>query len=158
MNQDRILIRRLTPADTKLAAEAIDTLKPAAERAGRKLTEDAIRPFLERAGNVLLVATAGSVPVGFAVGYLLDRVDRDAPMLLLYEIEVAPTRRRRGIGRAIVEELERLATSLGAVKMWVLTDRENAAARALYASCGASLQDTGLLFTWSAKDLSSSVG
>jgi len=158
MNEDRIIIRRLTPADTKLAAEAIDILKPAAERDSRELTEDAIRPFLERAANVLIVATAAGAPVGYAIAYVLDRADRLAPMVLLYEIEVMPALRGRGIGRAMVEELKRLGSSLGAVKMWGLTDRENAAGRALYASCGARFSDAGLLFTWSAKDLPSSVG
>jgi ribosomal protein S18 acetylase RimI-like enzyme len=127
-------IRRLGPDDYALAREAIQQLK-AVDNRGLP-DADHLRRFLARPENVLIVASRGATPVGFALAYILDRVDRDEKMVMFYEIEVAATDRRRGIGREMVETLKGVCRTAPTMKMWVLTDRSNTPAMKLYESTG----------------------
>ena len=52
--------------------------------------------------------------------------------MFLYELAVDEPFRRRGIGRALVERLAALAREAGCYGMWVITDKDNDAARATY--------------------------
>ena len=52
------------------------------------------------------------------------------------EVGVAPAFQRRGLAKAILQELQRQARKLGCAEAWVLTDEYNAPARALYKSVG----------------------
>ena len=130
-----VRVRRLGVEDVALAGEALRSLKgPApADSSGA----GHLRPFLARPENVLIVAEEDGTPVGFLVAYVLDRVDRSRTMVCLYEIEVSPARRRRGIGRAMVTELLRLCRRGNAMKVWVVGSRSNAAAMRFYVSTGA---------------------
>jgi aminoglycoside 3-N-acetyltransferase I len=128
-------VRRLGVEAVALAGEAVRSLKgpaPPDSSGDRHL-----RPFLARPENILLVAEEDGAPVGFLVAYVLDRVDRSRTMVCLYEIEVSPASRRRGIGRAMVTELLALCRRGNAAKIWVVASRSNAAAMRLYASTGA---------------------
>jgi aminoglycoside 3-N-acetyltransferase I len=86
----------------------------------------------------LIVATDDDLPVGYIVGYLLDRVDRDQQMMFFYEIGVATSHRRRGIGTAMIAELKAVCRRSDVMKMWVPTGRSNIAATRLYTRTGAA--------------------
>lgn len=145
MDRGGFVVRRLTSGDVGLAAEAIARLKPDAEALAQ---EEPCSGFLSDERNVLVVAFDGAEAIGYAIGYVLDRADRTAPMLLLYEIEVDEGYRRRGVGRTMVERVKRVARSHGAYKMWVLAGDSNAAARALYRSAGGVELEQNLLIEW----------
>jgi GNAT superfamily N-acetyltransferase len=66
----------------------------------------------------------------------LDRRHGDDRKMLLYEIDVRENRRRRGIGRALMERFGELCREHGYPVAWVLTDDENPGAVAFYAACG----------------------
>jgi ribosomal protein S18 acetylase RimI-like enzyme len=127
-------IRRLRPGESAIGIEAIRRLK--APDGYPTPTADYFETFLSRAQNVFVVAIDAQ-PIGYAVGYLLDRIDRDQPMMFFYEIGVAPSRRREGIGRRLIEVLKAVCRDENVMKMWVPTARSNVAATALYASTGA---------------------
>lgn len=139
--------RRLGPADAALAAEAVRRIKETPVREG--FGEDHLRHFLARAENILIVAEDEGAPAGFLLAYVLDRVDRDRRMVCLYEIGVVAACRRRGIGRAMLEELKAWCRRENVMKAWVITDRANAAAMALYARAGGR-PDAGddVVFVW----------
>jgi N-acetylglutamate synthase-like GNAT family acetyltransferase len=59
--------------------------------------------------------------------------------LLLYEIGVREARRRRGIGRALVQTMSEWMDSEGISEAWVLSD--NAGAEAFYGACGFTRDD-----------------
>jgi aminoglycoside 3-N-acetyltransferase I len=146
-------VRRLGHDDAELAAAALRALKPADELLDERVDPDSARRFLTSPQNILLVATSGSQPVGYAVAHELSRVDRPRPMILLYEIAVARTHQRQGIAGAMLLHLKEIARQRGARKMWVLTDESNVPARRLYASGGAGTVRTNLLFEWEAGEL-----
>lgn len=120
-----------------MAGRTIRTVKTAGEFSGRHpLGEADMRQWLSQPAHVLIAATLDDAPVGFALGYLLARVDESRPMLSFYEIEVAEPYRRRGIGRRLVDAMKAVARDHHALKMWVLTDSDNRQAQGLYAKTG----------------------
>ncbi|MEV0680220.1 GNAT family N-acetyltransferase [Actinosynnema sp. NPDC050436] len=56
----------------------------------------------------------------------------------LHEIGVAEAQRGRGIGRALLTAFREHAISEGHRRMWLFTDEDNHAAKALYESAGGS--------------------
>lgn len=111
-------IRRLGPGDeevvTRLAEHVPQTALLADER------------------TIFLVAFEEAESVGFAFGYVLPRRHREPEILFVYEIEVDERHRRQGIGRRLLAELIRL----GGAPAFLLTEQDNDAANALYASLG----------------------
>lgn len=108
-------VRRLGADESNLALEALRLLKatdgyptPAPEH---------LAQFLSRPDNVLIVATADGAPVGFLLAYLLDRANRDQQMMFLYEIDVAESHRRRGIGTQMITQLTTICWAQNVVKI-----------------------------------------
>ena len=112
--------------------------------------EDVIRRLAEKAPQtalladdrtIFLAAFDGDDPIGFVFGYDLPR-RRGAPSILfVYEIDVEPAYQRRGIAKRLLTELLRIGHSRGAAEAFVLTDHDNVAANALYASLGGVRSD-----------------
>jgi ribosomal protein S18 acetylase RimI-like enzyme len=117
-----VQIRRLTVGDdavvTRLATRTPQTALLADER------------------TFFLVAFEDDEPVGFLLAYELLRRHGLARQFLVYEVETAPEHRRRGVANALFDELERLARERGVGEGWLLTESDNIAANALYASRG----------------------
>lgn len=147
-----IEIRRLTAGDAAIAAEAIARLKTTDNARGTRRIEapDVSNVFLAEPRNILIAAFLEGRAIGFTIGYVLDRVERTTPMVLLYEIEVASEHRRRGVARGMITKLREIAREVGAYKVWVLTDRENEAARGLYRATGGLEVDENLLIEYAA--------
>jgi GNAT superfamily N-acetyltransferase len=136
-------LKRLGRDDVELARRALARLKVADVGVLDSLTLDYLRAFLAKPENILVAAIDAGVPVGFALAYLLDRCDRGRPMMLFYEIGVAESHRRRGIGRALVEWLKAECARRDAFKMWVPTHRTNTAAVALFEATGGTPSNAG---------------
>lgn len=91
--------------------------------------------FLADPRHHLAVAVDGGVVVGMASA--VHYVHPDKPTdLWINEVGVAQSHHRRGLGRRLVQELLARGRELGCRQAWVLTERENAAARGLYAAAG----------------------
>ena len=90
---------------------------------------DAIELPIEQitTGRTIVAENAGQL-LGFAV--VLHREDGDAELDGLF---VEPVQWRHGIGRALVEQAERLATTDGAASLWVTA---NTRALEFYGACG----------------------
>jgi GNAT superfamily N-acetyltransferase len=94
------------------------------------------RRFLADPSNLLVVAFWDEIPCGFATAHRLQRFDRRRAEVLLYEIGVDERYQRRGAGLALVNAVKRWAAEVGADEVWVLTERTNTAATALYRAGG----------------------
>lgn len=130
-----IAIERLGPADGARAAKALSALKGGCREAG------SLAAFLANPANYLLVAENDGKAAGFLLAYRLERPDREAAQMFVYEVDVAPAWRRRGLATALVEQIKRLAHAEGMFEAFVLTSRGNEAARGLYAGTGAVVED-----------------
>jgi len=120
-------------------------------KAAEPLFDDAVdleatRRFLADAANVLLIAYEDGAAAGFVTGTQLTHPDKAAPEMFLNELGVDERFRGRGIGRALVAELWRLAQSLGCRGMWVLTDDDNAPANKVYGAAGGERLDPQVMY------------
>ncbi len=127
-------------------------LKPGDEAALARVADDvfdnAINPalareFLADPRHHIAVADDDGLVVGFASGVHYVHPDKPAE-LWVNEVAVAPSHQRRGLGRAAMAALLAHGRTLGCVTAWVLTDRDNLAARALYTGAGGVEGQEGL--------------
>jgi aminoglycoside 6'-N-acetyltransferase I len=111
------------------------------EAAGTDVFDDAVVPasaaaFLADPRHVIAAAVEDGRMVGFASAVLYLHPDKAAPELWINEAGVAESHQRRGIARALLETLKEAGRARGARLAWVLTNRDNAPARAAYKSAG----------------------
>jgi aminoglycoside 6'-N-acetyltransferase I len=120
-------VRLLAPGERvgQVAAEVFDHPVDAALSA----------EFADDPRHFLCVAEDGGLVVGMASALVYVHPDK-RPQLWINEVGVAPTHRRQGLARALVERLKTLAADLGCTEAWVLTDDDNEAARGAYRAAG----------------------
>lgn len=124
-------ILRAKRADLELARQAITEIH------GRPQVDDAaLADFLSRPSSYLLLASEGGRAVGSLSGHAILHAYRSQPQFILYEIDVLPKWRNRGIAKALVERFTAEARASGAFEVWVLANQSNEAAMALYHSAG----------------------
>jgi GNAT superfamily N-acetyltransferase len=127
----RPVFRLAIPAE-RLALEELQrraSLMSEEDRDALLAHPDAIELPLEQitAGRTIVAENVDEL-LGFAV--VLQRDDGDAELDGLF---VEPAQWRRGIGRALVAEAERLAARDGAASLWVIA---NTSALDFYGACG----------------------
>jgi aminoglycoside 6'-N-acetyltransferase I len=123
------LIKRLGPGDEAAFARIADDLFD------NPVDPDFVREFLADPRHHIAVAIDDGLMVAFASGVHYVHPDK-APQLFVNEVAVAPTHRRQGLGKAVLLELFEAGRLNHCTEAWVLTDDENPAAMALYASSG----------------------
>jgi ribosomal protein S18 acetylase RimI-like enzyme len=104
------------------------------------------KDFLNRDDNVLFLAFDGTDAVGMASGTILLHPDK-APSLFINEVGVRESHQRRGIGKAVTLALIDWARKRGLKGIWLGTESDNHAARALYRSLSAQEQ-MGVFYGW----------
>ena len=134
------MVRRLRPGDEKTLVALEAAYQRPIPGAGKVLQDE--RAFL-------LVAVRDDRPVGYALVYVLPRID-DRTMALLYDVGVEEAYRRQGVGRELLEAAKELMRKAGAYKMFVLTDEVNTAAMALYAAAGGRRDADQVMWSWEA--------
>jgi ribosomal protein S18 acetylase RimI-like enzyme len=128
----------------RLGAEEAPAVLAAASLFDRPPLEDPTRAYLADPRNVFLLATAGREPVGFLRGTELGQLDSPRKQMFLYEVGVAESHRRQGIGARLVNELLRYCEERGFEEVFVFTDDPgNVAAERLYRSTGAVTESAG---------------
>jgi tRNA (guanine37-N1)-methyltransferase len=140
---DRTDVRfvQLGPADE-------DLLRRAANLFDDPLDETSARRVLADPRSVFVLAMHGEEPVAFALALEIVSVDDARPELYIDEVGVAEAMRRRGIGRALLNELLAIAATRGCREAWVLAEPGNAAALGLYRSLAPNEDSENRIFAW----------
>ncbi|MES9995624.1 GNAT family N-acetyltransferase [Desulfovibrio aminophilus] len=89
------------------------------------------------------VAELGGQAVGMATGQVVVSTAEGGPAALVEDVVVRPDQRGKGLGRALMEDIEAWAAKAGITRLQLLADRGNAPAFGFYASCG--WRTTGLV-------------
>jgi ribosomal protein S18 acetylase RimI-like enzyme len=108
-----------------------DDLTPGPERLAERITA-------LMAGGDTVVLLGGPGPDGLAVLRFREAIWAEALECYLAELYVAPARRGRGLGRALMNAAIDLARERGSAWMDLGTSDDDVAARALYESLGFS--------------------
>ncbi len=103
--------------------------------------------FLADPGHVLVLAFVGDFAVGMATGTVLLHPDKP-PALFVNEVGVREDWQRRGIATALMERLIALAGARGCEGIWLGTELDNVAARALYLKAGGTEDGNVVLYGW----------
>jgi ribosomal protein S18 acetylase RimI-like enzyme len=134
-------------------------LNVAAEVFDNPVDEQLTREFLADPRHHIVVAIDEGLVVGFASA--VDYVHPDKPReLWINEVGLAPSHQGRGLGKALLQELLDVGRACNCTVAWVLTNRSNNAAMALYKSVGGVEGEDGLgeaIVGYSFKLLSASV-
>ena len=120
-------VRRLGPGDEDVVVDLADGTAPSRDHAAELLGDGR---------TIFLVAFEDGDPAGFVFGYELLRRHGDPTILFVYEVDVRERYRRRGVAKALFEELEKLARARGIRRAFVLTAESNQPAMRLYESVG----------------------
>ena len=131
-------VRRLGTGDGHVLALLAEQA-PEFDLAGRTSPERPLPPsdaaaYLSDPGVLHWVAEEDGRVIGELLCHVLPMPSRHARELLLYSIGVRADARRRGVGKALVEEMVRWMEDAGVPEVWVLAD--NPGAEAFYAACG----------------------
>ncbi len=129
---DPVEIRQLGIADLRLVLNA-----------NPDVFDNAVVPvraaeFLGDPRHVLIAAINDRVVVGFLSAVIYVHPDKEHPELWVNEVGVAAPHRQRGIGRRLMVAAIGAAKAADCTALWVLTEANNSAARALYRSVGAA--------------------
>lgn len=124
-----ISIRLLAPGDERLVRE-LATYDGPGDPEG----------LLADRRTLMLVALDGEQPVAFVLAHELPRRHGDRANLFVYEVDVAESHQRRGIGSALLARLAELGRERGIRVGFVLTEPDNEPANALYRSAGGTSQ------------------
>ena len=92
--------------------------------------------FIGNRHNYLILAYENGNVVGVIEAYNLQKFDWRNNEMLLYSIEVKKKYRKKGIAKAMLLKLREIAIKEGSHEIWVLTDKNNVAAKNLYKSLG----------------------
>ncbi|GAA2439811.1 GNAT family N-acetyltransferase [Streptomyces macrosporus] len=131
-------IRRITRVEAVQDAGHLFDMSPLPEEIGK---------FLADERHHLLIAYVDGVPAGMVTGVEMTHPDKGTEMFL-YELGVDESFRGHGIGRALASALADLARERNCYGMWVITDEDNAAARATYHRAGGVPEEKHVVFVW----------
>lgn len=95
-----------------------------------------------------IVALENERLIGGLTAYEMRMFKRETTEMFLYEIEVVEAHRQQGVGKALIEFLKRICDEKGIVEMFVGTEKDNRAARALYAATGGKADEDSVWFNY----------
>ena len=116
------------------------------------LFDNAIQPdqaeaFLNDPAHVLVMAYDGDNAVGMASGQILLHPDK-APAFFVAEVGTREAWQQRGIAKQMCARLLDEARALGCEGIWLATEGDNVAARALYRSLDARETADIVVYDW----------
>ncbi len=122
--------------------ELLDAYARDSMGAGEPLSEFArqhvIAGLKAQPGTVILIAAHAQANVGLAICFRGFSTFAARPLLNISDFYVDPVARGGGIGRALMNAIEREARELGCCKLTLEVQENNHRARALYAAAGFS--------------------
>ncbi|MGI9380233.1 MAG: AAC(3)-I family aminoglycoside N-acetyltransferase [Methyloligellaceae bacterium] len=95
-----------------------------------------LRDFLSRDHIVVLAAIAANKVIGGLVAYELMKFERERSEFYIYDLAVAEPHRRKGVGTALIRELQEIASNRGAFVIFVQADQTDPPAIELYSKLG----------------------
>ena len=143
---DEITVRMLGPDDLSVFDRVADGTFD------NPIRPDQAQAFLEDANHLIAVALAGDTVVGMATGVIYFHPDKP-PQFWINEVGTAAPWRRRGIATRTTQALLRAAAAAGCVEMWLGTETDNTAARALYRALDGAETEGLVMYGWGAEDV-----
>ncbi|WP_149195820.1 AAC(3)-I family aminoglycoside N-acetyltransferase [Luteimonas suaedae] len=133
-------VRRLTPDDIALMHAMLHMFGAAFDDvptySGHQPDTGYLAQLLANPGFVAVAALDRLEPVGGLAAYVLPKFEQARKEIYIYDLAVKQTHRRRGIATALINELKRIASEIGAYVIYVQADYGDDPAVALYTKLG----------------------
>jgi len=142
------VILRFRSEDVESAAKVLLRFTP------RQPPMDRLREFLTLDSHYFVAASMDGSSAGWAYACELPRPNGQS-MLFLYSIEVAAEYRRQGVATAMLSYLRRVADEHRMKELFVIANRSNVAAVALYKATGGVVEGEELCFVYPTKESAS---
>jgi len=133
---NEIKIQRLAAGGADLAAETFAVMAQAFEEERAPLRPAYLNHLLQRPDFWAWTALAAGRVVGGLTAFTLPMTRAETSELMIYDLAVSEGFRRRGVGRALVEEACRAAAAAGVPVAFVLADNEDVHALDFYRALG----------------------
>ncbi|MEO0380966.1 MAG: AAC(3)-I family aminoglycoside N-acetyltransferase [Pseudomonadota bacterium] len=85
---------------------------------------------------VALVSKDGGRTVGALAAYVLRKFEQERAEVYIYDLAVASSHRRKGVATSLIQNLQKIASEIGAEVIFVQADHGDDPAIALYESLG----------------------
>lgn len=97
-----------------------------------------LQSLLHKPHVIALAAFDADTVVAGLVAYVLEKFEQERSEIYIYDLAVSEAYRRKGLARALIAELKKIAQELGAWVIYVQADKEDEdlPARRLYESMG----------------------
>lgn len=138
---ETITLRHLGPADLEVLLRIEDGLFD------NPIRPDQAKAFLNDPMHEMVLALAGVAVVGMASGQVLLHPDK-APAFFVAEVGVRDSYLRQGIATQMCVKLCDIARARGCEGIWLATEKDNVAARALYRSLAARETEGIVVYDW----------
>lgn len=134
-----VSVRRLRVGESPTWRAAVERIIASEERDDALIPESDAEKALGDERCYMIVAEADATPVGLLSAYRFPDLEAGGQIVYLYDIEVDPALRRRGIGRRLIGTLLACCDHDAVDLIWAGTDASNKAARTLFDRTGAVL-------------------
>ena len=131
-----IRITRLRAADLDDALHLLSLMAEAFEEHRDALSTNYLEGLLKREDFWLLAAYLDGVLVGGLTAHTLPMTRAQTAELFIYDLAVDEKSRRNGVGRRLVEEVQKAAAAQGIACIFVPTDNEDEHALDFYRAIG----------------------
>ncbi len=132
-----IAVRQATLADVDDLALMFDAYRQFYKQSSApEAARDFLRERFNHGESMAYLAYDGHVPVGFTQLYPSFSSVSMARVFILNDLFVAPTHRRKGVAKQLIDAATHMAQTLGAVRVSLSTAIDNKTAQATYEALG----------------------
>jgi aminoglycoside 3-N-acetyltransferase I len=131
-----LIVRRIGLPDFELARRTFDVMAHTFGEHSEYLNDHYLEDLLGNTNFWAVAAVAEGAVIGGLSGWTLSKTSAPSREVFIYDIAVAPTHQRQGVGNALVDFLRGAAAEAGISLVWVLADNEDAHALDFYRKLG----------------------
>ncbi|HVG40009.1 MAG TPA: GNAT family N-acetyltransferase [Chitinophagaceae bacterium] len=123
--------------DTAIVSTIISTLIDSSDKKETVPDKDYLQKFIADDRTYLLASFIDDLIVGYTLAYRFPSLYAAEYLAYLYDIEVLPQYRRKGVGRKLVEAITEILKKDGVTELWLGTAVDNVEGQALFQATGA---------------------
>lgn len=129
-------IKRVTKNDIKIINDLLANHIDSSHSQSRLPTIAHLETLLDDDRSYLLAAVVDTNVVGYSLAYRFPSLYATGNMAYLYDIDVVPEYRQKGIGRLLIETMISILKQDDVVEVWLGTAVDNVPAQRLFTATG----------------------
>ena len=146
------IVKKLSPLDLREANQLVKLFQSEFKSSNPKSPDDNyLQELISKDGFHVFAAVEDGRVVGGLTAYELPMFTEETKEMFLYDIAVDKNHWQRGIAKELINALKETCTAKNIKIIFVGTDTDNEAAKRLYKTTGAEMEEI-VWFTWGLMD------